>query len=125
VRYGIRKRERLARLVVPVHPAQSTRSAFDLSAAMARSRGAEVHLLTICDQKDRTAAETHISALASELDGISVISKIVTAGDVEREVIRYTTKGNADAIMLNGGAEFSELKAGIVRHAPVPVMIVP
>jgi nucleotide-binding universal stress UspA family protein len=125
IRYGIRKRERLGRLVVPVHPKQTTRAALELSAEMARSRQSEVHLLTICGQQDRASAETHMQAIVHELEGIPVVSKIVTANDVEREVIRYTAKANGDVIMLNGGGEFSELKAGIVRHAPVPVMIVP
>ena len=125
VRYGIRKRERLAKLVVPVHPKQASRAALDLSTAMARARSSEVHLLTICDQQDRTAAEQHVAALQAELSGIDVVAKIITASDVEREVLRYTTKANGDAVMLNGGDEFSELKAGIVRHAQVPVMIVP
>lgn len=125
VRYGIRKRERLGRLVVPVHPAQASRSGLDLAASMARRTSAEIHLVTICDQQARSSAEQHLTTLAAELSDAKVTTKIVTASDVEREVIRYAVKAEGDAIMLNGGQEFSALKAGIVRHAPVPVMIVP
>jgi hypothetical protein len=44
---------------------------------------------------------------------------------VEREVVRYTDKTDADAIFVNAADEPSPLKIDIVRKASVPVMIVP
>lgn len=125
IRYGTKKRDRIRRVVVPVHPEQTSRAAFELGAAVARHTHAQLHLLTVCSQPDRKAAEEHLHALAAECADTAVTEAILFADDIEREVVRYTEKVNADAILLNSGDQFSELKAGIVRHASTPVLIVP
>ena len=125
VRYGIRKRERMARIVVPVHPKQTSHAALDLALAMAgRSKG-EIHLLTVCKEADRSAAVAHVDALAERTAGVAMKRELIAGDDIEREIIRYTGRINGDAIMLNAAGGLSELKASIVRHATVPVMIVP
>jgi len=125
IRYGIRKRERMARIVVPAHPKQTSQAAVDLAIAMAKRNQAELHLLTVCREADRTAARAHMEALVAKASGVSTKSEIISGDDIEREIIRYTGRVNGDAIMLNAAGGLSELKASIVRHATVPVMIVP
>jgi nucleotide-binding universal stress UspA family protein len=53
------------------------------------------------------------------------VTKILHGSDVQREIVRYATKTDADAIFLNSASDPSERKLDIIRHAPVPVMIVP
>jgi nucleotide-binding universal stress UspA family protein len=125
IRYGIRKRERYARIVVPVHPNQTSQAALELTEAMARRTGAEVHLLTVCNDADRKAALEHMQTLTARLEGLTSRQEILSGDDVEKELIRYTTRVNGDVIILNAAGGLSELKASIVRHATVPVMIVP
>ncbi len=125
VRYGIRKRERIARIVVPAHPKQTSHSALDLAVAMAGPGKGEVHLLTVCSEADRSAAVAHMESLSVRSAGVNMKTELIAGDDIEREIIRYTTRINGDAIMLNAAGGLSELKASIVRHATVPIMIVP
>ena len=119
IRYGIRRREALQRVVVPAHPEQHGRAALDLAARL----GAEVHLLTVCDEANQSRAEQHLRALAATIPGAT--TKIVRGSDAEKEIVRYATAAEADAIFLNAHRDPSERKLDIIRHAPVPVMIVP
>jgi nucleotide-binding universal stress UspA family protein len=126
IRYGIQKREALRRLVVPIHPRQKSLAALELAAAMARREGGEVHLVTICDEADRGGAEQHLLELAAtRLEGIASARALLSGNDVDREVLRYVEKNAADALFINATDSPSPLKIDIVRHAPVPVMIVP
>jgi nucleotide-binding universal stress UspA family protein len=119
IRYGIRKRADLNRLIVPVHLAQTTHAAFELAAKI----GSEVHLVTICEDGDRTRAEELQRELAARAP--NPVLRILSGSDAQKEIIRYTTKSDADAIFLNADDHPSEGKLDIIRNAPVPVMVVP
>ena len=119
IRYGTRKRSSLDRVVVPVHPKQSSHRALDLAALEAR----EIHLLTVCSEEDESvAAETQRVAAASLPNAKTTI---IRGTDPEEEIIGYATKVDADAIFINAANEPSRRKVDLIRHAPLPVMIVP
>lgn len=118
IRYGILKRATLDRVVVPVHLQQTSHRALDLAAREAR----EIHLVTVCSDDDRTRAEEMLRGIAAAVPAAKIA--IVRGKDPEDELLRYTTKVDADAIFLNATAEPSQRKIDIVRHATVPVMIV-
>jgi nucleotide-binding universal stress UspA family protein len=117
IRYGIRKRASLRRVVVPVHFEQKSRAALDLAARM----NAEAHLVIVCEEKDTTRAEEHLARLA--IPGAT--TRVLQGGAAEKEIVRYAAKADADAIFLNAVKEPTEGKLDIIRHAPVPVMVVP
>jgi len=124
VRYGIRKRSGLRRVVVPVHLQQASDAAAELAATIAKREGGEVHFLIVCSEAERSAADSKVEAVASRL-GISA-KKVVIAGDnVEREVIRYVSESGADAVFVNAQREIGAVKQEIIRHISTPVMIVP
>ena len=119
IRYGIRKRAALRRAVVPVHFEQTRHQALDLAVRMT----AEVQLVIVCDEKETTRAEEHLRAIAATIPRATTL--VLQGGDPEKEIVRYAAKGDADAIFLNAGKNPTEKKLDIIRHAPVPVMVVP
>ena len=123
IRYGIHTHRSMHRIVVPVHEKQHSRAALDLAAAIAARQGGELHLVTVCAEKDRTAALAFLDEVSANIQNAK--KTIVAGDDVEREVVRYTEKAGADAIFVNAADAPSPLKIEIVRKAPVPVMIVP
>jgi universal stress protein A len=118
IRYGIRKRGRLDRVVVPTHLNQTSHRALELAARVAK----EVHVVTVCTDDEQSRAEELLSRLSQEVQGAT--KAILRGRNPQEEIIRYTEKVDADAIFINAAAEPSERKIDIVRHAPVPVMIV-
>ena len=125
IRYGIHTHRSMQRIVVPVHTKQHSRAALDLAIAIAAHQGGDLHLLTVCDDGERKAAEALLDELAASAANATTVKTIVTGTDVEREVVRYTEKSGGDAIFVNAADAPSPLKIEIVRKAPVPVMIVP
>jgi nucleotide-binding universal stress UspA family protein len=125
IRYGITKRESMRRIVVPVHPKQKSRGALDLAGAVAEHERGEVHLLTVCRDDERSAAEALQNELASRFPAIAITRAVIGGTDVQREIIRYAAKVNADIIFLNADQQLGEKKIDIVRHAPTPVMVIP
>lgn len=119
IRYGIRKRTSLSRVVVPIHFGQTSQRARDLAAREAR----EVHLVTVCSESEHARAEALLREVADGIAGAR--TSIIRGKDPEEEIIRYASKTDADAIFLNAAADPSKRKIDIVRNAPVPVMIVP
>lgn len=118
IRYGIRKRTSLSRVVVPVHSGQTSHRALEL----ARHKAKEIHLVTVCPEEDRATAESMLQGLAAGIPGAT--TAIVHGKDPEEEIVRYASKVDADAIFLNSAADPSERKLDIVRHATIPVMVV-
>jgi nucleotide-binding universal stress UspA family protein len=118
IRYGTRKRKSMSRVVVPVHPQQTSHRALELAARVAT----EIHLVTVCSEEDQARAEQLQQELASTVP--SAKTAVVHGKDPNDELLRYTTKVDADAIFLNAAAEPSQRKIDLVRHAPVPVMVV-
>jgi nucleotide-binding universal stress UspA family protein len=126
VRYGIPKGRGLKRIVVPVHLQQTSEAAAELAGEIARREGSEVHLLMVCEQKDQNAAESKIEEVGSRLlSGVSLKRAVITAEDVEREIVRYAAESDADAVFVNAQREIGTVKQGIIRYATTPVMIVP
>jgi nucleotide-binding universal stress UspA family protein len=118
IRYGIRTRNQLNRVVVPLHLQQTSHRALDLAANVAK----EVHLVTVCDDDDQQRAEALQREVAANVTGAK--TTIIHGKDPAEEIIKYTSKNDIDAIFLNGAAEPGKRKIDIVRHAAVPVMIV-
>ena len=119
IRYGIRKRRQLRRVVVPVHLEQTSHAALELAASLK----SEVHLLTICEDEERKRADELLRNLSSGIPNAK--TQIVKGSDAQKEIVKYATKVDADAIFLNATLEPSEGKLDIIRNALVPVMVVP
>jgi len=126
IRYGTRKRQNMRRIVVPVHLRQEGHAALELAAAVAAREGGEVHLLTVCDESQRPAAEKMLDDLTDRLlRGVSTRRSIVRGTVVEREIVRYVEKSDADALFINAQSSMSPTKTDIIRQLGTPVMIVP
>lgn len=117
IRYGIRRRGAIQRVVVPLHLQQTSHRALDLASNTAK----EIHLVTVCDDEDQQRAEALQREVAAKVPGAKMA--IIHGKDPAEEIIKYTAKNDIDAIFLNGAAEPSKRKIDIVRNAPVPVMI--
>jgi nucleotide-binding universal stress UspA family protein len=107
------------RVVVPVHVGQTSHAALDLAARVAR----EIHLMTVCSEDEEPKAEEHLRRIAANVPNAK--TSVVRGGDPEEEIVRFASRNDADAIFLNANTEPSERKIDIIRHATVPVMIVP
>jgi nucleotide-binding universal stress UspA family protein len=125
IRYGIRKRRRLNRIVVPVHTKQTSDAAADLATAIARREKGEVHLLSVCPDADRAQAEARVGAVAERMADIDVRRAIVRGDDVETGLAKYVREINADVVFVNAQKELGSVKRDIIRRINVPVMIVP
>lgn len=125
IRYGIRKRKAMQRIVVPVHPNQTSHVALDLAMKMAARENGEVHLITVCEDPQRSQAEALLAETAREITDVKTHSAILKGTDAEKEIVRYTVKNEIDAVFLNAAGSLSEKKIEIIRHAATPVMIVP
>jgi nucleotide-binding universal stress UspA family protein len=126
IRYGIARRTALKKIVVPIQPSETASSALDLAAAIVSREHGEIHLLTICKPAECAAAENQLAQMVTnKLRGLSSARTVVTSEDIAREITRYTDSSGADAVFLRSTNEPSPLKLDIIRHASVPVMIVP
>ena len=127
IRYGIRSRRGLQRIIVPVHLDQSSTAAAALAAAIARREKSEVHLIIVCDKPGRVAADTLLAQMTGEMfAGIQARSIVLEGKDVDAELVRYAKGVDADALLLNAGAhEISKLKQDIIRQVDTPVLLVP
>lgn len=121
IRYGIPKRTALRRLVVPVHPKQVSHGALELATRIAADNGGELHLITICDDKDRADAERNLAALAPP----SAKTSMIRGSDIDSEIVRYAKRVDADVVVLNAKQELSNLKVDVIRNAATPVLIAP
>ena len=124
IRYGIHKRTGMKRLVVPVHPQQTSHAALDLAAAIVAREGGELHLLTVCYEADRQRASEHLQQTAGSL-AAPAKQQLVVGSDVEKEIVRYADRSDADAVFLNAHAGPGQVKIDIIRAVGTPVMIVP
>jgi nucleotide-binding universal stress UspA family protein len=126
IRYGTRKRQNMRRIVVPIHLRQDGYPALELAAAVAAREGSEVHHVTVCDDSQRPVAEKLLDGLTADLlRGVATRRSIVRGSDVEREIVRYLEKSDADVLFVNAQPMMSPTKIGIIRQIPTPVMIVP
>ena len=126
VRYGTRKREALRKLVVPVHLRQTTDAAARLAKEIALHQNGEIHLVMVCSDAEAANAEKLLDDLSARvLPGMAVKRSILRGHDVEKEILHYAREVDADAVFLNAEGAPSESKVDIIRHSPVPVMIVP
>src|SRR2546427_85766 len=126
IRYGIPKRGRWKRIVVPVHLKQTSEAAAELAGKIASDQQCEVHLLILCEDADHSAAEMHVDEVARRwFDGVSLKRAIINAEEVEKEVLRYADEVDADAVFVNARRDIGTVKRDIIRHIGVPVMIVP
>lgn len=119
IRYGTRRRAALQRAIVPAHLEQKSHNALEL----ARKVASDIHLVTVCDEKNKLRAAELLRELAANTPNAT--TAVLEGDDAEREIVRYATKIDADALFLNASTNPSEGKLDIIRHASVPVMIVP
>jgi universal stress protein A len=119
IRYGIRKRGSLRRVVVPVHLEQTSHKGLELAIRIAD----EIHLIVVCAEDDTARSEELLRTLAAPLHNAK--TTVLQGSDAHKEIVRYASNNDADAIFLNASRHPSEGKLDIVRHATVPVMIVP
>ena len=123
IRYGIRKRAGMRRIVVPVYPDQTSHAALDLAVAITKREGGELQLVTVCDEPRRPAAEQSLQTLRQRLPQAK--AELLRGSDVDKELVRYADKSNADIIFVNATRELGEMKGNILRMATTPVMVVP
>src|SRR5437764_12813452 len=114
----------MKRIIVPVHPQQASRAALDLAAAVVAHEGGELHLLTVCYEADRARAAAHLEQIAGAL-AVEAKQELVVGSDVEREIVRYADRSEADAVFLNAHTGPGQVKIDIIRAVGTPVMIVP
>jgi nucleotide-binding universal stress UspA family protein len=127
IRYGLRARLGLQRILVPVNLKQSSTNAAALAASIARREKSEVHLIIVCEEPERAAAEALLAAIGNEMFADIDAKPIVLIGkDIDAELVRYVRGADADALFLNAAAqEVSKLKQEIIRQVDTPVMLVP
>jgi len=126
IRYGIRPRRGLQRILVPVHLKQRSTAAASLAAAIARRQQAEVHLIIVCAEPERAASEMLLGEMSALFEGVNTKPVVLRGKDVDSELVRYVRGADADALFLNAGAhEISTLKQDIIRQVDTPVMLVP
>lgn len=118
IRYGIRRRAGMSRVVVPLHLQQTSHRALELASRVAR----EVHLVTVCEDEQKTAAEALQREVSATVPNAKTV--IIHGKDPAEELIKYCLKNDADAIFLNAAHEPSKRKIDVVRNSPVPVMLV-
>jgi len=125
IRYGIRKRSGLKRIVLPIHPQQMSRPALDLASAIAARGGAELHLLTVCEAADQQLAGEQLRDVLASLPELQAKTAAVRGTDVEKEVCKYVERVEADMLFINSSGEPGPVKRDIIRSVGCPVMIVP
>lgn len=126
VRYGIQRREAIRIFVVPVHMKQADHPALELAARMAAEAGGEVHLVSVCSDAERSAADALVAHLReTNLQGVKSTSAIIRGTDVDKEIVRYCDRAGADMLLLNSRHDMSTVKIDVIRQVQVPVMIVP
>ncbi len=125
IRYGIPRRRALRRIVVPVHLRQTSTAAAALAAAIAAREGSEVHLLIVCGDEEREAADARIAEVA-RLFTATPTRAVVRGKDIDAEIVRYADASDADALFINAAAHsLSDLKQDVIRQVSAPVMVVP
>ena len=127
IRYGIRARLGLQRLLVPVNLKQGSTSAAALAASIARREKSEVQLIIVCDDPEQAAGEALVSRMTEELfAGVETKPIVLKGKDIDAELVRHVRGADADALFLNAAAhEISTLKKDIIRQVETPVMLVP
>jgi nucleotide-binding universal stress UspA family protein len=127
IRYGVRGRRGLQRILVPVHLKQRSTAAASLAASIAGREKSEVHLIIVCEEPERMAAEALLGEMKEGLfAGIDTKAIVLNGKDIDAELVRYARGVDADALFLNAGAhEISTLKQDIIRQVDTPVMLVP
>ncbi len=123
VRYGTKRRHQMQKLVVPVHPKQTSTAAADLALAVASGTGGEVHLVVVHERPDHALAEETLRAAAGRFENVKHEYASLEGSDVEKEIVRYAHKIDADTILVHSSV--GTVKLAIIRNAETPVMLVP
>jgi universal stress protein A len=132
VRYGIRKRGAMRKIVIAAHPGQRSDAAAVLAGAMAAREQAEVHLISVADRAGHAASEAFLDQLANRvLHGVAVTRRVIDGRDVEREILRYCESAGTDMVAIGHDIDGTEehpigpTAAAVIRKSDVPVLIVP
>src|SRR5947207_2855941 len=81
IRYGVPRRRALRRIVVPVHLRQTSTAAAELAAAIAARERSEIHLLIVCGDEERAAAEGRIEEVA-RMFAVTPTRAVVSGKDI-------------------------------------------
>lgn len=125
IRYGVKKRGGMRKIVVPVHTKQKSHSALELAATIASREHGEVHLLTICKNDETSRAQALQSEVSAAIPRAPLKQAVVIGDEIEKELVRYSERNDVDAVFLNATETPSPLKIDLIRGVPAPVMIVP
>ena len=137
VRYGIRRRGAMRRIVVAMDAHEGSFAAVDLAAAVATRESSEMHLVSVSSGTDSNELDEFLADAAREHGGgRSVVTSTLEGKDVERELIRYADQIEADLIVLlhdrrqsvrssDPEAQIGPIIDGILRKVDIPVLLVP
>jgi nucleotide-binding universal stress UspA family protein len=123
VRYGTKRRHHMRKLVVPVHPKQTSTAAADLAMAIATQAGGEVHLIVVHERPDRSLAEETLQTAAARFGDVKHEGALLEGSDIEKEIVRYAHRVDADTLLVHSC--IGDVKRAIIRNAETPVMLVP
>lgn len=115
IRYGTRKRTGLGRVVVAVADSGQPGPSLRLASAVAAS----IEVVVFSE----AAVEGARTAASAAKAGTTV--RLLAGPDLEKETIRHAAAIDADAIFLDASAAPDAAMLDIIRHAPMPVMVVP
>jgi len=88
------------------------------------------HIDKIILWENKKANERLETICTQELNGCPLYVKHVAVGDPAQEIIKHTLKENIDMVVLatrgtGGHFQFGGVAEKVVKHSPVPVVIVP
>lgn len=88
------------------------------------------HIDKIIEWENKKAGERLESICTQELDGCPLYIKHIAVGDPAQEIIRHALQEDIDMVVLStrgagGHFAFGGVAEKVVKHSPVPVVIVP
>lgn len=113
IRYGTRKRQVLSHVVVPVHDSGEPGPALALAAKIA----SEIDVILA------SATDSAKEAILRFVPHAAV--HVIRGAHPDEEIVRHASKVDADAIFLDASGAPDQARLEIIRHAPMPVMVVP
>jgi len=127
IRYGVKKRMGMRKLVVPLEESSRAATQLEIAEGLARTEGGEIHLLMLGDGE--TPRGFTSDELQQRFRNVELKKVRLSSRHADREVIRYAEQQDCDVIVVPSACEqdgeLTGLPEDIVRHASVPVLIVP
>ncbi|HVT43431.1 MAG TPA: universal stress protein [Thermoanaerobaculia bacterium] len=128
IRYGIRKRLALKKMILAVDPARPSQMAIALAGAIARHEGSKITIACATGQASSPTAAEAVSTVREHLEDLDV-DEVILEGSADREIVRLAASSDADLTIISPGCgpseEPSDTSIAIIRRAETPVLIVP